>query len=368
MIYTSAAKVARAIGTKQASAEEVVNACLERIAAVNPRLNAVVQVAADSARAQARTADVALARGEIRGPLHGVPVTIKDNLDVAGIICTGGTKGRASTVPAQDATIVARLRRAGAIVLGKTNLPEFAYAFESDNLVYGRTNNPYDLSRTPGGSSGGEAAIIAAGGSPLGIGNDAGGSIRLPSHFCGIAGIKPTTGRVPATGYFVPNGGVISPLWQNGPMSRYVEDLALTLPIIAGPDWRDPRVVPMPLGDPRAVDLKSLRVAFHTNDGIAPPTAETVGGGQALERHTGRDQVVERGGIRVDMPPVVDLERHPVDRARRFRPVDADAQSLLYRPPQSSTSRSWRGVMILARPAPPMAGAHSLARVVPDRR
>jgi amidase len=161
-------------------------------------------------------------------------------------------------------------------VLGKTNIPDLAIAFESDNLVYGRTNNPYDLSRTPGGSSGGEAAIIAAGGSPLGLGNDAGGSIRLPAHFCGIAGIKPNTGRVRRTGTPPGPGGAIDTLWQNGPMARFVEDLSLTLPIIAGVDWRDPGIVPMPLGDPRSIDLKSLQVAFHTDNGIVSPTPETV--------------------------------------------------------------------------------------------
>ncbi len=168
------------------------------------------------------------------------------------------------------------MRAAGAIILGKTNMPELGLAFETDNLVYGRTNNPYDLSRTPGGSSGGEAAIIAAGGSPLGLGNDMGGSIRLPAHFCGIAGIKPTTGRVPRTGHFPFHTGWLDMLWQTGPMARFVEDLILTLPIIAGVDWRDPTVVPIPLGDPKKVDLKSLRVAFHTDNGIMSPTPEIV--------------------------------------------------------------------------------------------
>lgn len=258
------------------SSEEVVNAYLERIEAVNPQLNAVVQLTADAARAQARAADAALARGEIKGPLHGVPITVKDNIETAGVISTSGTQGRAAFVSAQDATVATRMFAAGAIMLGKTNLPEVGLAFESDNLVYGRTNNPYDLSRTPGGSSGGEAAIIAAGGSPMGLGNDAGGSIRLPAHFCGIASIKPTTGRVPRTGHFFPPGGALDTLWQPGPMARFVEDLILALPILVGVDWRDPAIVPMPLGEPRAVELKSLRVAFHTDNGIHSPTPETV--------------------------------------------------------------------------------------------
>jgi amidase len=205
-----------------------------------------------------------------------VPVTIKDLHDVAGLPCTAGTKGLAARVPTTDATVVARVKAAGAIVLGKTNLSELALSFESDNLVYGRTNNPFDLARTPGGSSGGEAAIIAAGGSPLGVGSDLGGSIRLPAHYCGIVGIKPTTGRVPKTGYLGTSAGVLNPLAQSGPMARYVEDLEMVLPLLCGGDGRDPTVVDVPLGDPRAVDLRRLRVAFHVDNGIASPTPATV--------------------------------------------------------------------------------------------
>jgi len=276
LIYASATELARAIRSKEASSEEVVTAHLQRIEKVNPKLNAIVQLMTEEACAQARRADEALASGHIRGPLHGVPVTIKDNIDVAGVVCAGGTKGRASFVPSRDATVVSRMRNAGAIILGKTNMPELALAFETDNLIYGRTNNPHDVSRTSGGSSGGEAAIIASGGSPLGLGNDMGGSIRVPAHFCGIAGIKPTMGRVPRTGTFPWPENWLEMLWQNGPMARFVEDLILALPIIAGVDWRDHTVVPMPLGDPEEVDLKSLKVAFHTDNGIMSPTPETV--------------------------------------------------------------------------------------------
>lgn len=276
IIYASAAALAQAIRAKELSSEDVVDAYLKRIEAVNPKLNAVVQVTVDAARDQARQADAALARGDFKGPLHGVPMTIKDTLETVGVVSTAGTKGYAAFVPTEDATVVARMRSAGAIMLGKTNVPELALAPESDNLVYGRTNNPYDLSCTPGGSSGGEGAIIAAGGSPLGLGSDAGGSIRIPAHFCGVAGIKPTTGRVPRTGHFFPPGGVLDTLWQIGPIARFVEDLILTLPIIAGVDWSDPAIVPMTLGDPNAVELRSLRVAFHTDNGILSPTPETV--------------------------------------------------------------------------------------------
>ncbi len=276
IIYASAKTLAKAIQHKEVSSEEVVRTYLERIEEVNPSLNAVVQLTAEMALAQARAADKRLHQGELIGPLHGVPMTIKDSIETEGVICTGGTRGRANFIPSRDATVVARLRSAGAILLGKTNLPELSLAYETDNLIYGRTNNPYDLSRTPGGSSGGEAAIIAVGGSPFGLGADMAGSIRIPAHFCGIAGIKPTTNLVPRTGHFPPLGGILRPLWQIGPMARFVEDLILILPIIAGVDWCDPAIVPMPWKDPETVNLKDLRIAFHTYNGITPPTSETI--------------------------------------------------------------------------------------------
>src|SRR5258706_9198057 len=175
------------------SSEAVTRAYLDRIEAVNPRLNAVVHLRREAAFREARRADGV--PPEKRGPLHGVPVTIKDSLDTAGIVTTGGTKGRATFVPREDATVVKRLRAAGAIVMGKSNTPELTLSYETNNLVYGRTNNPFDLERTSGGSSGGASAILAAGGSPLDIGSDTGGSIRLPAHFCGVTGLKPTAGR-----------------------------------------------------------------------------------------------------------------------------------------------------------------------------
>ena len=277
IIYGSAASIAKMIRKKNVSSEEVVRAFLDRIDKVNPKLNAVVQLAGDRALSEAREADRGLSKGDVKGPLHGVPITIKDSLDTAGIISAAGTKGRISFAPSQDATVVDRLRRAGAILLGKTNTPELTFSFETVNDVYGRTNNPYDLSLTPGGSSGGAAAIIAAGGSPLDIGSDTGGSIRVPSHFCGITCIKPTSGRVPRTGHIVPYGlGPLDSLTTLGPMARNVEDLALCLAIISGIDWKDPAIVPMPLGDPGAVELKKLRVAFFTDNGILTPTAETI--------------------------------------------------------------------------------------------
>jgi amidase len=249
LIFASASALARLVREREISSEELVKAFLARIEAANPKLNAVVQLRAEQALAEARDFDVALAKGDLKGPLHGLPITVKDSLETAGLISSAGTLTRANFVPAQDATPVARLRAAGAIVLGKTNLPELLMGVETDNLVYGRTNNPYDFERTCGGSSGGEGAAQAAGFSALGLGSDTGGSIRIPAHFCGVASIKPTSGRVARTGQFPPYGGHTDRMSQVGVIARKVEDLALALPLISGPDWRDQSVVPMPLAE-----------------------------------------------------------------------------------------------------------------------
>ena len=275
LYYSTVRALAQAIRGQEVSSETVVQACLDRINEVNGDLNAVFQIQSEAALARAREADAALARGDVWGELHGVPMTIKDSLDTAGVVSTGGTQGRAAFVPERDATVVSRLWNQGAILLGKTNTPEFTLSFETDNLVYGMTNNPFDLDRSPGGSSGGAAATVAAGGTPFDIGSDYGGSIRLPSHFCGIAGIKPSAGRGPRTGHIYPFGGVQDSLQQIGPLARSVDDLALLLRLIAGPDDIDPGVAPLQWHDPEAVDLSSLRVSFHTDNGILTPTAET---------------------------------------------------------------------------------------------
>ena len=265
--FLPAHRLAAMVRDGEVSASEIVEAHLDRISAVNPSLNAVVEVAAERAMEDARLADDSRSNGDVAGPLHGVPITVKDNIPVAGMTMTNGTLGLRNHVAETDATVVARLKSAGAIVIGKTNLPEIGMAGETDNLVYGRTNNPYDLNRSPGGSSGGEGAIIAAGGSPLGIGTDIGGSIRYPAHCCGIAGIKPTMGRIP---WHAPYG-FTDELRQSGPMARSVDDLILSLPLMSGWHWRDPSAPPAPLGNPDDVDIASLRIAFHTDNGVASP-------------------------------------------------------------------------------------------------
>lgn len=260
------------------SSVELVEAHLRRIEEVNGALNAVVQLDGERALASAGDRDAALARGDSIGPLHGVPFTAKDNFEAAGLPMAIGVPERAEVVPAGDATAVARMRGAGGILLGKTNCPTWGGGIETVNEVYGRTNNPYDLTRTPGGSSGGEAAIVAAGGSPCGLGTDSGGSIRLPAHFCGLATIKPTAGLVPVTGVLDDEGqiGAMSdPRTQVGPLARSVEDAALLLGIIAGPDCSDGGVAPVAPGDPEDVEVRALRVAVCYANELVEPTAET---------------------------------------------------------------------------------------------
>jgi amidase len=257
ILTLSATRQAALIRKREISSLELVRAHLRQICAVNPKINAAVEVLAETAEAQARAADAAPARG----PLHGVPFSIKDSIEVAGTVCTAGTWGRKNAVPSiEDAVLVTRLREAGGIPIAKTNLPDLLWAFESDNLLFGRTNNPYDVARTSGGSSGGEAALVAACGSPLGLGSDAAGSVRLPAAFCGIAGLKPTSGRLIRDGHFPPAGGWVEAVWQIGPMARYVEDLQTVFPLLTG---QPPAPVP-----------HDYRVAFYTDNGGAAADAE----------------------------------------------------------------------------------------------
>jgi len=277
IIFQSATDLSRAIQSKKISSQELTQLYLTRISEVNPTINAVVQTKPEQTLQIAKQRDEQLARGEIMGPLHGVPVTIKDTVDVEGFICTEGTIGFKNRLATEDGTVVARLKSAGAIILGLTNAPEAACAFETDNLIYGRSNNPFNVNLSPGGSSGGEAAIIAVAGTSFGLGSDGGGSIRAPAHFCGITGIKPTIGRIPLSGLLIPRHGIGSfiKFGTFGPMARFVDDLILSLPILNGPDHIDPTIAPVPLQDPHNIDLITLRVGFFTNNGIAEPTEAT---------------------------------------------------------------------------------------------
>jgi Asp-tRNA(Asn)/Glu-tRNA(Gln) amidotransferase A subunit family amidase len=275
LTFLSAVAMAEQIRNKELSPIELVEAHLSRIEKLNPQLNAFVQVDAEGAIRQARAAEAAVVHREKLGPLHGVPVSIKSSMEVAGMRCEAGSKLRAGFVAARDAPLVSRLRNAGVIILGTTNAPELLMAWETDNLLYGRTNNPWDLSRTSGGSSGGEAAAIAAGCSAGGVGSDGGGSIRVPAHFSGICGLKPTPGRIPATGHFPTSVGPFALLGVVGPMARTVADLKVLFEVMQGPDDGDTSAAPVPVRWPDRDDLKKFRIGYFEDDGRTPVTAET---------------------------------------------------------------------------------------------
>ncbi|TXT55882.1 MAG: hypothetical protein BAJATHORv1_30265 [Candidatus Thorarchaeota archaeon] len=268
--YLTASEILERIKMEQVSAKEVLTSLINRIKSVNGSVNAIVQLDETGALSQAEAIDKQLRAGKNAGPLAGLPITIKDNIEVSGMITTGGILGRKDYVPTYTAPVVQRLRDAGAIILGKTNCPPFCAGFETENDIYGLTKNPYDISKTVGSSSGGEAAIIAAGGSYLGIGSDSGGSMRWPSHFCGITSLVPTFGRVPRTGTIPPYFGFLDTT-QIGPMARSVKDLSLILPIIMGPDNSDSRCMPLSYHDPEIVSLEKLSIAYYTDNGFVEP-------------------------------------------------------------------------------------------------
>jgi Asp-tRNA(Asn)/Glu-tRNA(Gln) amidotransferase A subunit family amidase len=273
--FLSAVSMAAQVREKKLSPVELVEAHLAQIERLNPQLNAFVHVDVDGSRRQARAAETAVMRDEIVGPLHGVPLSIKSSMEVTGMLCESGTRLRQGHVAETDAPLVARLRQAGAIILGVTNTPELLMAWETDNLLYGRTNSPWDLSRTPGGSSGGEAAAIASGCSAGGVGSDGGGSIRVPAHFSGICGLKPTPGRIPATGHFPSSVGPFALIGVVGPMARTVADLKVLFEVMQGPDDGDPSAAPVPVRWPAEEELKRIRIGYFEDDGRTPVTPET---------------------------------------------------------------------------------------------
>jgi Asp-tRNA(Asn)/Glu-tRNA(Gln) amidotransferase A subunit family amidase len=252
---------------KEISPLELVDEHIARIQRWNPTLNALVDFDAQRAREQARIAGA--------GPLAGLPLTVKASISAKGYRCEIGSVLRRGDIPRQDATAVSRLREAGAIILGTTNCPEFLMAYETDNLLYGKTNNPWALERTSGGSSGGEAAAIAAGLSAGGLGSDSGGSVREPAHFCGICALKPTPGRVPSIGHLPPNSGPFSFLGAIGPMGRTIADVNLLFQTIAGRDPSDPAGMPIGIKNISLAEAKEIQIGWFEDDGLTPVTAET---------------------------------------------------------------------------------------------
>jgi aspartyl-tRNA(Asn)/glutamyl-tRNA(Gln) amidotransferase subunit A len=271
--YEDATTMAALIASQQLSSREVVQAHLDRISDVNPRINAIVTLLAEDALRAADAADVAVRSGGPVGPLHGVPFTVKDSLDTAGVPTQSGSKIFAGIVPDKDATAVARVKAAGGILLAKTNLPEFSASTETDNVVTGRTNNPWNLDRTPGGSSGGDSAAIAAGMSPFGIGSDVAISVRGPAAFTGIAGLKATHGRIPFTGHFAP---MTSAWWHVGPMARTVGDVALGYSLLSGPDGIDGYAVHAKEVDSSNTRIagQPIRVGWVSDDAFGPVDPE----------------------------------------------------------------------------------------------
>jgi amidase len=297
--FLTAGEMAEGVRDGRISPVELVDAHIARIEQLNPKLNAFVHADFERAREQARGAEAAAAaargKSSALGPLHGVPISMKSSIDVAGYPSECGSRLRKGIVATSDAPLVSRLRAAGAIILGSTNVPEFLMAYETDNLIYGRTNSPWDVERTPGGSSGGEAAAIAAGCSAGGVGSDGGGSIRIPAHYSGICGLKPTPGRVPCTGHFPASAGPFTFLGVVGPMARTVSDVARLFDAIAGSDPGDPSSAPVLPRRWKADEIRKLRVAYFEDDGTTPVTPETSAAVRAAAEALRQDgfQVVE---------------------------------------------------------------------------
>jgi len=274
-IYFSIAETVEKLRKKEISPVELVTAHLQRAEELQSKLNAFVHLDSESAKARARQAEAALQRGEALLPLGGIPLTVKSSMDVAGWPCPAGSLLRKDYVPTRDSTAVSRLEAAGAILLGNTNTPEFLMAYETDNRKNGKTSNPWHLPRSAGGSSGGEAAEIGSGCSMGGVGSDGGGSIRTPAHFSGICGLKPTPGRIAATGHFPPGAGAFSWIGVVGPMARTVGDLRLLFQVMAGPEAGDALSAPVPVHTSAAQEIRGLRVGVLESPALGSATAET---------------------------------------------------------------------------------------------
>jgi Asp-tRNA(Asn)/Glu-tRNA(Gln) amidotransferase A subunit family amidase len=273
--FAGISEIVEQVRRKQISPVEIVEAHLAQIEELQPVLNAFVQVDVEGARKQAVAAEAAVMRGDALGPLHGVPVSIKSCIDVAGWKCPAGSRLRADYIASGDAVLVSRLRAAGAILIGNTNTPEFLMAYETDNAVSGKTSNPWSLVHSSGGSSGGEAAAIASGCSMGGVGSDGGGSVRVPAHFCGISALKPTPGRIPSTGHFPRGAGAFAWLGVVGPMARTAADVRELFAVVRGPDADDALSSPVEGLKFREGALHGMRIGILETDALGKATAET---------------------------------------------------------------------------------------------
>jgi amidase len=319
IIFGTIAEIAAGIRAKKCSPVEVVDAHLERVAALQPKLNAFVHLDAEGARTQARAAEAAVMRGDGVGPLHGVPLTIKSCIDAAGWPTPAGSLLRKDYLAQMDAPLVARLRAAGAIILGNTNTPEYLMAYETDNSLSGKTSNPWNLARSAGGSSGGEAAAIASGCSAGGVGSDGGGSIRVPANFCGICGLKPTPGRIPATGHYPEGGGAFGWIGVVGPMGRTAADVRALFEVMAGPDAGDALSAPVPVSVFGEKDVRGLRIGNLESEALGKATPETAA---AVERAA---KILSERGFVVEKKRLNGLDRAIEVWWYFFGPVIADS-------------------------------------------
>lgn len=324
--FSSATEIARAIRRRHISSVEALQLFLDQYERKHRHINAICTLDAEGALRAAREADATLARGEVRGPLHGVPVSFKDSHATAGVRTACGFPLMQDHVPTVDGHVVACVRRAGGIVFAKTNVPPLLGAFHTDNPVFGRTCNPWQVDHSPGGSSGGSGAALASGMTPLDYGSDMLGSIRLPAHFCGVAGVKPTQFRISPEGHYPPLPGSFhagNVLATRGPLARRVEDLLLAMRVIAVPDPQDPEAIPMPVEASPRNPFEQYRVAWTDDFGGVPVSAET----RAALESTAR--ALQARGCRVEKasPPGLDFERVTSAAAEIFSGTIAQAMS-----------------------------------------
>jgi amidase len=352
LVLEAAVRQLELLRTSQVSVAESAEAHIRQIERLNPTLNALVDFDADRIRVQARAMDAVSQSG--RGPLFGLPVTVKSSIATAGFKCEIGSLLNKGDVPREDAVVVARLRAAGALILGTTNCPEFLMAYETDNLLHGQTRNPWDLARSPGGSSGGESAAIAAGLSAAGLGSDSGGSVRLPAHFTGICALKPTPGRVPGRGHLPPCVGPFSILGAIGPMARTMADVSLLFRTLQGHDPADPISAPVPLRIPSLEELRACTIGFFEDDGLVPVTPETRAAVQVAAT------VLRDAGFRVEpfRPSTLELLR------KLWHKFFVQCGAMFYEPAsrgrEGELSPIFKEFLSIAASAPPLSAAQLL--------